>query len=385
VLGTADFIKRLVKGEPSRAEKILGKIVQIKNALTGEKGAAANREIAFVQKAERLYLNAIAELGGTYQGGKIHLANREDDEKARTAAEGARFSAENSAESVDESGELRYNKRTTIDEKAGTDFLIRNFSGAVNVDYTKLYLSDQELAVISHSIKSGNGKLDKARKHGYVFSSNNFYSFVYNNDNSVTIANQYDIDTEKKLIEIERRAIEGDAGRRRKIRTAGAWIAFVRGGGTGDTSNTRDGLQSPGARRSSDPMDGSTRGSHNGGDLGRSSADRQNGQISGTFVGYYDDVAGGRRKVYDFGEGRFQVENARADTVEYYSSPEAAIEAENESLIKGYAKEFFLSPAEVKRKLEADPDLLSRAQDNGILFSRKAPTDGQVAKDHADA
>jgi len=89
--------------------------------------------------------------------------------------------------------------------------------------------------------------------------------------------------------------------------------------------------------------------------------------------------------VYDFGEGRFQVENARADTVEYYSSPEAAIEAENESLIKGYAKEFFLSPAEVKRKLEADPDLLSRAQDNGILFSRKAPTDGQVAKDHADA
>ncbi|MBE6629404.1 MAG: hypothetical protein E7624_00965 [Ruminococcaceae bacterium] len=385
MLGTADFIKRLVKGEPSRAEKILGKIVQIKNALTGEKGAAANREIAFVQKAERLYLNAIAELGGTYQGGKIHLANREDDEKARTAAEGARFSAENSAESVDESGELRYNKRTTIDEKAGTDFLIRNFSGAVNVDYTKLYLSDQELAVISHSIKSGNGKLDKARKHGYVFSSNNFYSFVYNNDNSVTIANQYDIDTEKKLIEIERRAIEGDAGRRRKIRTAGAWIAFVRGGGTGDTSNTRDGLQSPGARRSSDPMDGSTRGSHNGGDLGRSSADRQNGQISGTFVGYYDDVAGGRRKVYDFGEGRFQVENARADTVEYYSSPEAAIEAENESLIKGYAKEFFLSPAEVKRKLEADPDLLSRAQDNGILFSRKAPTDGQVAKDHADA
>ncbi len=88
--------------------------------------------------------------------------------------------------------------------------------------------------------------------------------------------------------------------------------------------------------------------------------------------------------MYDLGDGRFQVENARKDTAEYYSSPEAAIEAENESLIKGYVKEFFLSPAEVKRKLEADPDLLSRAQDNGILFSRKAPTDGQAAKDHAD-
>ena len=78
VLNDADFVKRLVKGEPSRAEKILGKIVQIKNALTGN--SEANKEIAFVRKAEKLYLDAIAELGGTYRDGKIHLANREEDE-----------------------------------------------------------------------------------------------------------------------------------------------------------------------------------------------------------------------------------------------------------------------------------------------------------------
>ena len=95
VLGNADFVKRLIKGEPSRAEQILNKIVQIKNALSGEKGATANKEIAFVRKAERLYLNAIAELGGTYRDGKIHLANREEekegegvDEKEKAPTEG---------------------------------------------------------------------------------------------------------------------------------------------------------------------------------------------------------------------------------------------------------------------------------------------------------
>ena len=111
VLGNADFVKRLIKGEPSRAEKILGKIVQIKNALSGEVGRASNKEIAFVQKAERLYLNAIVELGGTYQGGKIHLANREEDELTREISENMHVSGGNVAESVDESSELRYNKR----------------------------------------------------------------------------------------------------------------------------------------------------------------------------------------------------------------------------------------------------------------------------------
>ncbi len=93
-LGNADFVKRLIKGEPSRAEQILNKIVQIKNALSGEKGAAANKELAFVRRAEQLYLNAIAELGGTYRDGKISFANREEEKEG---------------EGVDVSGEVGYN------------------------------------------------------------------------------------------------------------------------------------------------------------------------------------------------------------------------------------------------------------------------------------
>ncbi len=106
MLNNADFIRRLVKGEPSRAEKILGKIVQIKNALTGK--GDANKEIAFVRKAEKLYLDAIDELGGTYRDGKIHLANREEDEGLTHAnGENVQVSEENGAENTaeDASGE----------------------------------------------------------------------------------------------------------------------------------------------------------------------------------------------------------------------------------------------------------------------------------------
>ena len=92
-------------------------IVQIKNALSGEKGAATNKEIAFVRKAERLYLNAIAELGGTYRDGKIHLANREEEKEG---------------EGVDESGEMQYNDseiqlaRKVVAPPKGVDSLIND-------------------------------------------------------------------------------------------------------------------------------------------------------------------------------------------------------------------------------------------------------------------
>ncbi len=92
LLGNKQFVKRLLKGEPGIAEKILNKIVEIKNALTGN--SEANAQAAFIRKAEKLYLDAIAELGGIYRDGKIHLANREEEKEG---------------ESVDESGELRYN------------------------------------------------------------------------------------------------------------------------------------------------------------------------------------------------------------------------------------------------------------------------------------
>ncbi len=110
VLGNADFIRRLVKGEPSRAEKILNKIVQIKNALTGN--GATNAETAFVRKAERLFLNAIDELGGTYRNGKIHLPH--DDEDKRLTSENDKnthVSGENDGESAAEDA-LGENKKS---------------------------------------------------------------------------------------------------------------------------------------------------------------------------------------------------------------------------------------------------------------------------------
>ena len=146
VLGNADFVKRLIKGEPSRAERILNKIVQIKNALSGEKGATANKEIAFVRKAERLYLNAIAELGGTYRDGKISFANREEDE--------------NAAEAVDESGDVRYND-SEIQFAKKAKYISYNKIGMANIAFLrnelrKLYSDVSDGVADSIAISQGS-------------------------------------------------------------------------------------------------------------------------------------------------------------------------------------------------------------------------------------
>jgi hypothetical protein len=48
----------------------------------------------------------------------------------------------------------------------GSEYLTYHFSGKVNVDYSKIYVSDQELAIISYAVKTGWGTLNKARTLG---------------------------------------------------------------------------------------------------------------------------------------------------------------------------------------------------------------------------
>ncbi|MBO5355705.1 MAG: hypothetical protein J6B09_06535, partial [Clostridia bacterium] len=83
VLGNAAFIKRLVKGEPSVAEKILNKIVQIRDAVAGKRTAEQKKAEAFLNRAEQLYLNAIKESGFAYRDGKIVTADDEDEDEAQ--------------------------------------------------------------------------------------------------------------------------------------------------------------------------------------------------------------------------------------------------------------------------------------------------------------
>ena len=40
----------------------------------------------------------------------------------------------------------------------GSGYLIRHFSGKINFDYAEMYISDEELAVITSSVKTGVGE-----------------------------------------------------------------------------------------------------------------------------------------------------------------------------------------------------------------------------------
>ena len=137
LLGSKDFMKKLITTEPSTAEKLIGKIREIRENLM-IRNPSAKAQLEFVRKAEKLFMQGLSEAGGTIDAtGKIHLANREEDEekgKVRRLA---------NSKSVDKGAGKRYNmNRTTVDEKAGTDYLIHNFNGEVRYDPEILPLSD---------------------------------------------------------------------------------------------------------------------------------------------------------------------------------------------------------------------------------------------------
>ncbi|MBQ8341880.1 MAG: hypothetical protein IJY22_05865 [Clostridia bacterium] len=404
LLGNKAFMKKLITTEPSTAEKLIAKIREIRENLM-IRNPSAKAQLELVRKAEKLFMQGLSEAGGTIDAtGKIHLANREEDEergKVRRLA---------NPKNVDKGAGKRYNiNRTTVDEKAGTDYLIKNFSGAINVDYTKLYLSDQELATISHAIKSGDGKLNSSRTHGRVFSGNYFYPFVFNEDGSVTITQELHIDLEREIIAIIDEVLNDGTSEQRAIENVSDWIELVRDEQGGHDTDIGHGVQQFRTNGSSDPMAGSTRGSHDSRDLGRSSGDRADSQVKFNQDGskatltvdgetynsigkptYFDDVEQKRRVVWRFGANSYYVVDASPDTALFYETAEAAINAENESLIARYAKQHGTTADFVKRRLDEDVEYLSKAREGKVRFSRNVTGEtvtiskGEMAKLHAN-
>jgi len=423
LLGNKAFVKKLITTEPSTAEKLIAKIRELREDLKVRKDPEAKAQLEFVRKAEKLFMQGLSEAGGTINAtGKIHLANREEDETVSKGGETVIETTENVSESsksvrrlanpknVDKGDGKRYNmNRTTVDEKAGTDYLIHNFNGEVRYDPEILPLSDRELAVISHAVKTGWGKLNVDKKYGYVFSSKNCYAFFYNSDNSITITSYFDADIHQELINIAKEVVENDTNGEGKVEDSGIWASFLRNGGAGYRYHVDGSLQEARTRGSTDPMAGHARGSHDGGDLGRSGGDRANGQVKFRRKGeratltvngetlnsigeptYRSDVMQRRRVVWRFGVNRYYVEGASSGTALFHDTVEAAIEAENESLISRYAKQHGTTTDFVKRRLDEDPEYLYKALEEGVRRSRNVTGEtvtiskGEMAKLHAN-
>ncbi len=80
VLGNEAFIGKIVQRDASIAEKILYKITTLKNTFSRLTDPAAKAEYKKLLQAEQLYIKAIEEKGYQLRDGKIHLANREEEE-----------------------------------------------------------------------------------------------------------------------------------------------------------------------------------------------------------------------------------------------------------------------------------------------------------------
>jgi hypothetical protein len=83
LLGNKSFVKKLITTEPTTAEKLIGKIREIRENLM-IRNPAAKAQLDFVRKAEKLFMQGLSEAGGTIDTmGKIHLANREEDKEKK--------------------------------------------------------------------------------------------------------------------------------------------------------------------------------------------------------------------------------------------------------------------------------------------------------------
>ena len=98
-----------------------------------------------------------------------------------------------------------------------------------------------------------------------------------------------------------------------------------------------------------------------------------------------------RRAVWRFGVNRYYVEGASPDTALFYDTVDAAIEAENESLIREYAKRYGLLENTVKSRLRDDEWFLFDAiTDGGVRRSRNVTGEtvtiskGEMVKLHAN-
>lgn len=86
-LGNTHFARELLDADASAVEKLLHRIEAIKEALARRKDAAAKEAFEEVRKAEQMFLDALAEKGKRFEGGKIvgvsHKRKRETTEKSK--------------------------------------------------------------------------------------------------------------------------------------------------------------------------------------------------------------------------------------------------------------------------------------------------------------
>ena len=107
-LGNEYFARQLLDVDTSLVEKLLNRIVDVKDTISRMRDPAAKEAFEEVRKAEQMFLDALAEKGMRFEGGKIVGANEEDEVKKSNKKQSGEKSVR---DAVDNEGGQEYNRK----------------------------------------------------------------------------------------------------------------------------------------------------------------------------------------------------------------------------------------------------------------------------------
>ena len=115
-LGNEHFARQLLDLDASIVEKLLNRIADVKDALSRLRDPAAKEAFAEIKKAEQMFLDALAEKGMRFEGGKIIGASEEDEvKKSKTSSEKTAFTIDKYYErQIDRWRELKEGSYITV-------------------------------------------------------------------------------------------------------------------------------------------------------------------------------------------------------------------------------------------------------------------------------
>ena len=320
----------------------------------------------------------------------------------RTALE--KNAAQGERGNIDESDEMRYNEYTeeqyesfgwvrandVLNSGEWKDFTSKFADAVTGKVHTPITKGGEYMIAVSDIDDTLNYGIDNI----IVYAKGSIESPQVSRVLEIDLDNETDLDQERRNIyEAERRGIQQKAGELRRLYFATDFRHW----------NNEQGKSTQRARNNSQL--GTDRGAGGSGtaktERGQVKFNRDGAKAKLTVNGetlnsigeptYRSDVTQRRRAVWRFGVNRYYVEGASPDTALFYDTVDAAIEAENESLIREYAKRYGLLENTVKSRLRDDEWFLFDAiTDGGVRRSRKVTGEtvtiskGEMAKLHAN-
>ncbi len=399
LLGTKSFVKKLITTEPTTAEKLIGKIRELAADLKNKKSPDAKEQAELLKKAEGLFMRALSEAGGTIDSnGRIHLANDEDEETEESTESGVKR-----LKSVDNGAGEQYNDSEHMTRRGWADGI--------------LSIEDRQLlrGKISEAKASGLASHPQLFDGTYLFEVNNKIVLVSGDFENPIYDGVVDINADNADTANEIREEIEDATHGKRY-SSSAFLEIVEGyygeevlrvyrredwknaspNSPGSYPTRPDGYKDFGYSREQRYGSGGSQ------EAGRTvNTDSRLVPSSTVPVRHeYVDVTGNKRYVMAREGGQYSVYGTGSPRpYDTHPSIEAAIEAENNSLLRAYARETDHTVTWVKRQLQNNPDflktwgkkrLLQKMPEGKVSRSRTTTdetvtlTKGELAKLHAN-